>query len=382
MAAYKPKSISVFFLAYNDEHTIGELAQKTDNFLSSLKIDYEIIVGNDASKDGTLKVLTKLKKSVPNLKIINNKLNLGYGGNLVSGLKSAKNEFVFYTDGDGQYDPLELKLLLDKLDANIDVVNGYKKSRADGQVRTIGGKLYARWLRFIFGIKIRDVDCDFRLIRRAFIDKIDFRATSGAICPELVIKLQRAGAKFAEVPVSHYPRRYGRSQFLTPVRVIRTFAEEYLLLELFHYELFRKFKFILVGCSSLMIQLTFFNLFLLAYKLKPTPATLLSDGFAILTSFFLNNAITFRDRRIRIRSETLKLVKSFLKYNYVVLVATLIQTGTVYFGTKIMGDSYLAAHFLFFLGILIGMVWNYKLHNTHVWPQKTATAASAQTYEK
>ena len=157
------------------------------------------------------------------------------------------------------------------------------------------------------------------------------------------------------------------------MRVIRTFAEEYLLLELFHYELFRKFKFILVGCSSLMIQLTFFNLFLLAYKLKPTPATLLSDGFAILTSFFLNNAITFRDRRIRIRSETL---------NYVVLVATLIQTGTVYFGTKIMGDSYLAAHFLFFLGILIGMVWNYKLHNAHVWPQKTATAASAQTYEK
>ena len=148
------------------------------------------------------------------------------------------------------------------------------------------------------------------------------------------------------------------------------------------HRVFRKFKFILVGCSSLMIQLTFFNLFLLAYKLKPTPATLLSDGFAILTSFFLNNAITFRDRRIRIRSETLKLVKSFLKYNYVVLVATLIQTGTVYFGTKIMGDSYLAAHFLFFLGILIGMVWNYKLHNAHVWPQKTATAASAQTYEK
>ncbi len=369
MDKYTPKSISVFFLARNDENTIGGLVEKADRLLKRLSFEYEIIVGNDASSDHTLDVLNKLEKKIPALRILNHKTNQGYGGNLISGLKAAKNEFVFYTDGDGQYDPRELTRLVDHLAEDVDVVNGYKSKRSDNIARIIIGKAYAKWVRFIFRIKLRDTDCDFRLIRKSFLDKIELKSKSGAICPELVIKLQKAGARFVETPVSHYPRRYGRSQFFTPIRIVRTFSDEYRLLEMFYYETFRKIKFILVGCSSLLVQLTFFNIFILAFKWNPTFSTFASDEFAILTSFFLNNALTFRDRRFHLKDGLSKIVKRFFKYNYITAVAIVIQTGTVFVGTKLFGESYLTVHFLFLLGILIGMAWNYTLHNIYVWPK-------------
>ncbi|HEX8245133.1 MAG TPA: hypothetical protein VF541_16600, partial [Longimicrobium sp.] len=135
---------------------------------------------------------------------------------------SARKELVFYTDGDGQYDVRELALLLPHLRPGVDVVNGYQTARADGWSRKVIGTFYNRLAHFLFSVPVRQVDCDFRLLRRSALERVELVSDSGTICVELVHRLHRAGCVFAEVPVHHYPRRHGRSQFFTPGRVART----------------------------------------------------------------------------------------------------------------------------------------------------------------
>ena len=139
-----------------------------------------------------------------------------------SGFRAATKDLIFYTDGDGQYDVRELAKLFALLDEETDVVNGYKLERGDKINRKVVGGFYNRLAHFLFSLPIRDVDCDFRLIRREFSDKIALSSTSGSICVELVYKLNKAGARFREIGVNHYERPFGKSQFFTVRRVTKT----------------------------------------------------------------------------------------------------------------------------------------------------------------
>jgi len=214
-------SISVFFPAYNDAQSIGALVTKILALLPTLTDDFEVIVVNDGSTDNTGAVLKELARANSCLRIIQHEKNRGYGGALRSGFSNAKKELVFYTDGDGQYDVGELVLLLPLLTPQIDVVNGYKARRADGAGRRVLGGVYNCLAHLLFSIPIRDVDCDFRLLRRSALDRIELTANGGSICVELIHKLHRAGCSFAEVPVSHYERTSGRSQFFKAGPMIR-----------------------------------------------------------------------------------------------------------------------------------------------------------------
>jgi len=221
------ESISVFFPAYNDEHTIGTLVRQADALLARLGFaDYEIIAVNDGSRDGTATVLEAAAREFPRLRVITHPQNRGYGGALRSGFQAASKSLVFYTDGDGQYDVNELELLLRALTDDVDVVNGFKLARQDNWLRDIVGKLYRSTLRVLFQLPIRDVDCDFRLIRRRALDRITLTMDSGAICLELIAQLTASGARFKEVGVHHYPRQYGRSQFFRPRHIIRTLLDD------------------------------------------------------------------------------------------------------------------------------------------------------------
>lgn len=219
------KGITVFFPAFNDAPTIAALVRNAAEVLSRLTSDPEIVVINDGSRDSTAEILDGLLPQIPFLRVKTHETNKGYGAALRSGFKAAAKDLVFYTDGDGQYDVLELEKLYKAMSDEVDVVNGYKLNRADGLHRKLLGGIYARFTRKVFRLPIRDVDCDFRLIRKSSLDRVDLKTSSGAICVELVDQLASSGARFGEVGVNHYPRVAGRSQFLSPSRVLSTMLD-------------------------------------------------------------------------------------------------------------------------------------------------------------
>ncbi len=215
--------LSVFFPAYNDAGTIASLVISAVQVAGTLTPDFEIIVINDGSQDDTPRILDELARVYPDhVRIIHHHQNRGYGGALRSGFAAATKDLVFYTDGDAQYDPSEMVLLWKQMTDEVDWVNGWKISRSDPRHRIIIGRLYHHTVKLLFGLTVRDVDCDFRLMRRRIFDVVRLEKDSGVICLEMMKKFQDAGFRVAETPVHHYHRAYGKSQFFNFPRIFRT----------------------------------------------------------------------------------------------------------------------------------------------------------------
>ena len=220
-AARKP-GLSVFFPAYNDSGTIASLVISALQTARRLTDDFEVIIVNDGSADGTADIADELARTYPQVRVIHHEKNRGYGGALRSGFASATQDLVFYTDGDAQYDPAEMSALWEAFNDRVDLVNGYKISRSDPLHRIVIGRIYHHTVKTLFGLQVRDVDCDFRLMRRSIFDRVSLEKNSGVICLEMMKKIQDAGFRIAEVPVHHYHRAYGRSQFFNFRRLFRT----------------------------------------------------------------------------------------------------------------------------------------------------------------
>ena len=218
-------SITAFFPCYNDERTIGTMVRRAAEQLALVTDDFEILVVNDGSQDGSAAVLDSLASEMPCLKVITHAANRGYGGALRSGFSNAMKDLVFYTDGDGQYDVAELPLLLMLLTPDTDFVNGMKMTRQDPGYRVFAGNLHRFVTRWSFWLPITDVDCDFRLVRRSIVERLRLTQNSGSICVELVKLAHRAGAQFREVSVHHYARVFGQSQFFRPGRIAKTYLD-------------------------------------------------------------------------------------------------------------------------------------------------------------
>lgn len=214
--------ITAFFPAYNDGGTIASMVITALTTLPKLTADYEVLVVNDGSADYTAEVLEELARQYAQVRVIHHAQNRGYGGALRTGFASASKAWIFYTDGDAQYDPHEMVLLARGVRDEVDVVNGYKIVRNDPLHRILIGRLYHHIVRLAFGFKLKDVDCDFRLIRRSVFDRFELESTTGTICLEMVKKMQDTGAVFAEVPVHHHHRAYSKSQFFNFRRLWRT----------------------------------------------------------------------------------------------------------------------------------------------------------------
>ncbi len=214
--------LSVFFPAYNDSGTIASLVINALHAARELTADFEIIIVNDGSADSTAEVADELARTYPEVRVVHHPRNRGYGGALRSGFEAATRDLVFYTDGDAQYDPKEMAVLWAALDDGVDLVNGYKISRSDPLHRIVIGRIYHHTVRLLFGLKVRDVDCDFRLMRRSIFETVRLEKNSGVICLEMMKKVQDAGFRISEVPVHHYHRAYGRSQFFNFRRLVRT----------------------------------------------------------------------------------------------------------------------------------------------------------------
>jgi glycosyltransferase involved in cell wall biosynthesis len=215
-------SLSVFFPAYNDAGTIASLVIRAVQVAGRLTSDFEVLIVNDGSKDATAEIADELARTYPQVRAIHHATNRGYGGALRTGFASASKELIAYTDGDAQYDPSELDVLWNQLTDDADMVTGWKISRSDPMHRIVIGRVYHHFVKLLFRLRVRDVDCDFRLMRREIFDRINLEKDTGVICLEMMRKIQDAGFRVVEVPVHHYHRAHGRSQFFNFKRVFWT----------------------------------------------------------------------------------------------------------------------------------------------------------------
>jgi glycosyltransferase involved in cell wall biosynthesis len=221
-----PSSVSVFFPAYNDAPSLPSLIENAFRVLEEHVSDFEVIVINDGSRDETGVVLERLAlRFGARMRVVTHPENRGYGQALRSGFAAASKDWVFYTDGDGQYDVGELPSLMAELNGTVGLVNGYKLERNDPWHRICIGSVYNAFARALFGIRLRDVDCDFRLIRRELLEELKLSSTSGTICVELVRGLELTECGVVEVGVHHYPRLHGRSQFFRVKSLAVTFTQ-------------------------------------------------------------------------------------------------------------------------------------------------------------
>jgi glycosyltransferase involved in cell wall biosynthesis len=211
----KLESLSIFFPFYNDEGTVLEAIELAYEIGGKVANELEVIaLHGGASKDRTWEKIVQAKKKWPDLVVVDKSDNTEGYAVIKYGFQKACKKWVCYTDGDLQYDLHDLeKLAVAQLKSGATVVNGYKEKRGDGAVRLWLGNAYATWARWLFQLPIRDVDCDFRLIQRKLFDQFSLESKDASILPELIVKLSRAEAQFAEVPVSHHDRTYGKSNY-------------------------------------------------------------------------------------------------------------------------------------------------------------------------
>jgi glycosyltransferase involved in cell wall biosynthesis len=215
-------SVSAFFPCYNDEFSIADMVRDVRGALADAVDEFEIIVVDDGSTDGSLAVLHALADEVAELRVVEHETNRGYGGALQSGFAASTKQWIFYTDGDAQYDAKEIVRCLDAASDNVDVVQGFKIGRGDAWYRRTIGRTYHHTVKLLFTLPVRDTDCDFRLIRASMMERIHLTSTSGVICVELMHSLAQQQARFVEVGVSHHWRPHGRSQFFRLPRIARS----------------------------------------------------------------------------------------------------------------------------------------------------------------
>lgn len=205
------QKLSVFFPAFNEEKNIVSTIEKAENILKTLNLeDYEILVIDDGSKDKTGEVAEHYVKTHDKVRVIHQE-NGGYGAALQSGFYESKYDWVTYTDADGQFDFSEVTKFLDKT-GEVDLIVGYRIKRSDPFIRLVIAKGWAALLFIFFGLKLRDVDCGFKMLSRKLLDEIPHLQSTrgGMINAELAIKAEKYGFKIIQVGVNHYPRLYGQ----------------------------------------------------------------------------------------------------------------------------------------------------------------------------
>ncbi len=217
-----PRAVSAMFPCYNDGETIGGLVDDVHAALASLVDDLEVIVVNDGSSDNSRVVLDEMALTRPWLVVVHHERNRGYGGALISGFTAARFEWIFYTDGDAQYDAKEAALLVPLATDDVDIVQGYKLGRGDPLHRKVIGRIYHHVVKLMFHLPGRDTDCDFRLFRHSLVTNRPLQSTSGVICVEMMRSFSTQGARFVDAPVHHYARPSGKSQFFRIPAIARS----------------------------------------------------------------------------------------------------------------------------------------------------------------
>jgi glycosyltransferase involved in cell wall biosynthesis len=224
----KKISLSVFFPCYNEMGNIGRVVAEAQSVLAEVSDDHEIIIVDDGSTDGSRELTDELANRYENLRVVHHAANKGYGCALRSGIEAASKDYVFYTDGDGQFDMSELKSvveLMTTIEGGCDIVSCYRINRSEGGIRKFNAWCWSTLIGFMFNIPHRDVDCAFKLYKREIFSEFELKSTGALIDTEILARAVRRGRKIIQMPVRHYPRQYGTSTGANPLVIFRAFYE-------------------------------------------------------------------------------------------------------------------------------------------------------------
>lgn len=221
-------SISVFFPCYNEQDNIVRTVEQTLAALKKFNADFEVIIVNDGSCDSTGQIADELARQDSRVKVVHHPTNLGYGSALQSGFKAATKEHIFYTDGDCQFDINEMPPLL-PLVKQYDIVSCYRMNRQDSLMRKINGWCWTKLVCLLFGMRIHDIDCAFKLYKRQIFDNIELSSTGAMIDTEILARASRKGYTITQRGVHHYPRTAGSQSGSNLKVVLRAFKELYKL---------------------------------------------------------------------------------------------------------------------------------------------------------
>jgi glycosyltransferase involved in cell wall biosynthesis len=216
--------LSLFYPMYNEEANIEEAVRRALAALPRHADEFEVILVDDGSRDATASIADRLCAADPRVRVVHHEVNRGYGAALRSGIAAARYEWVFYTDGDNQFDLDEIQLLI-PLCGSADIVTGYRVSRSDPWNRRANAWTFNLAMRILFGLRLRDVDCAFKLYRRSIFDGIRLRSDGAMIDAEILARAKRRGARIAEVGVHHFPRTAGSQTGANLSVIFRAFRE-------------------------------------------------------------------------------------------------------------------------------------------------------------
>ncbi len=221
-------SLSVFFPCYNEQDNVERTIELALDCLSPLGIDFELIIVNDGSKDKTGEIANQIAAKDERIKVVHHNTNQGYGAALRSGFNAASKEYVFYTDGDGQFDIRELPPLF-KYMTDYDIVSCYRIKRQDSFIRKLNAFGWTTLGRLLFRMKIKDIDCAFKLYKRRIFDDIKLQSSGALIDTEILARAKRKGYKIFQVGVHHYPRTAGQQTGAKLSVILRAFKELFAL---------------------------------------------------------------------------------------------------------------------------------------------------------
>ncbi|MDE2041264.1 MAG: bifunctional glycosyltransferase family 2/GtrA family protein [Patescibacteria group bacterium] len=356
--------ISVFFPAFNEEQNIDAVLREALRVVPGIAEKFEIIVVDDGSDDRTSAVVDRWHEYEPRIRLVRHSVNKGYGAALWSGIQTARYSWVFFSDADLQFDLEDLSKLVPYA-TDYQVILGYRAPRRDPAMRRFNALGWKILNRLFFGLKVRDIDCAFKLFARHLVADLPLETRGATMSAEMLIRLERQGVSFKEVPVRHLPRRKGNPTGAKPSVIIRALKEFY---HLWRGELGRTdtayvqgAKFGLVGVFNTVVDVATY--YLLTRFMPFFPTHILVAKFATffcgtICSFLLNRRFTFRVRQRLSLAEVAKFYSS-------IVVTVSVNVASLYVFNSLLGIYDLVAVGLstiatFLIGFALSRLWVFR----------------------
>lgn len=360
----KPISLSVFFPVYNEEENLSATVERTLHVLEESPYvgEFEIILVDDGSTDGSAALAEKIAKGALAVRVIHHPQNMGYGQALKSGIAAARMDYVFFTDADLQFDIVELNALLAHVD-QYPVVIGYRSPRRDPFMRLMNAWGWNLLNRLLFGLHIRDIDCAFKVFRRPLVQELALESEGAMISAEILIRLTRSGTPVKEIPVSHLPRLYGSPTGAKLSVIARAFKE---MLRLYtgtlglastHKEMVR---FMAVGVVNTLLDISLYYIltrYTFLFGAHLIAAKFFSFLAGTISSLYLNRSWTFGIRSQLTAAEVVRFYTTVSLAIFIDVYMMLLLVGAGMYDLLALG---LTTGFVFIVNFTLSKLWVFK----------------------